>query len=1621
MKKKLKEVLNKSKASIFLLLVVTTFFVGITAISSDFDNDFVDINHDSNSSVFESEKNPSNTSVSQFTRKESSESDWVDAETISYSKEYRDQYPESNVLGDFGYLGYSTGYYPEFNSSRYGSYEDLYSTETMVSIVTDADNVPIQHGQENVYNIEPSAPSQPSGFGGWEETGSFNIQHFEFIDVLPNLFFDFNLTIENDVSDDSNEIYYSSSFTEAIDSVYIVNDRIKFFSILSVIEMLFVNDTDADDYKMRTAVTYHILMFNFISGEYDDFCSYTPAVYEDDFYDINIWFEYVRINQSIITLYSIQSQEGNYRIKKKNLDENIIQYWLKLNELVGYCNYTFHLPLEIEYSHSYPDVFQWVDETSGDYDSYCYISIQGVYDIYFYSGVGFGRDYTREAQLVALKDSSNDYLQNIGFEGSYSDWKNHYTSPFDSIALNTTIVSEGAFSLRLEDSDGSNDYLHLSDSEDSGMNYDSIPSGYYYISFDYYVESTTAGAFRFEWYDGDFQSITLETSTTDRWITQYVYIHVVDSTYHIVRFFGTSWSGILFIDDFKIWKSSVEAKTTAYSETEFTATFIDWNTYQTVSNLDVEFDLRDRTADSSVDTFSTTTDSSGKATWVWKGHLDSKEYEIRSYSKSSKTGRNTNFETNDLATYYSQVSGTANNSISSDAARTGNYGLKIGDGGQHQLIGLLYPSHTNPEWIAETYAFSFWYKISGGTGLYIKCAYSDGTTSYVGDETYYGNTPTTTWTQSDTYFFDHNLTNGHYCIYSVRYDNTYSQWTYVDDIALSPVSKSYFTPLTSGYLDYFESEAGNAVDFSEETEEDLTFGGGASQTRTASKGCLNVSVTGTSASYSYIRFDISLDASYYNYYIIRLKSNNDTLRWTLGDADGHGLGYQSLTTNYAVYSGNMPSWWSGIETQLRIFFYESDGENNFDGDEKYYIDYIQLVHRDSSLSSGYAWEFEEDSHDDGWDVVVSCTATANQGNLHAAISSSVAYCIVKNDNIEQSWSGTDWDYILLKMRASGSEIFLERFYADTESYFPSSGSRELSTSWQYYLFSLSSFSNSHSELGLRFDESDGTLDSGDWIDIAYVRLLEDTEPNLYETTTQFFTSSENDTLQYRFWQDNQFAGDYSDIESIEKNLTVGSHNIVYAAFSDLDAAERVYLPSACYYYSYEVTDAFYIQSSWSVSDSTYHLQVTPSHACSYQIYVNESSAGSGSVPTTGSTISGVMQNDPGLYLVNISFTYSGSTAWANNSYSVPELSSWSFEKEIDFDLLDQQCSVTFKTDWNNLSGYVYENSTYKGSFNDGETFTWQRNTDYSYVRNVTAVLWDGSTNTSFAWFYRNEDANTLFIRMYPVKIDSDRITISVASNWEAAIFDINDNATAGTEVSGELAGTFVFTRTSSYGVYEINVTGYYDFNNNGTYDTNEKETIVYYYSIYEEALVLEEQSSVSFIDRKASIYFKSNYYDSNRSQFRVLSYNSSDYTSWMYEKTFNGSYSWDITGLSDGYYCGVLEIRINITTSSGNQTIIYCPFDYYVYDNVANAYPIVGVYDNNEEQAAEIADLKEEIEDQGDQIEEQREQISGFSSIAKLLSTVFFAFICLYCYINRGELMKTAKRIVLGKRSLDSE
>jgi hypothetical protein len=957
----------------------------------------------------------------------------------------------------------------------------------------------------------------------------------------------------------------------------------------------------------------------------------------------------------IDNLYFIPSSDSNhYRSDYRYISEITIDHRIIIKNPSWNTDFHVYAPESWEmqimqdcyYEYDSSNGYWLVNETIGGID----------YELMFLSGAEItGSDsITRQAQYLAIEDKSNDYLSNVGFENGWQDdFTNNPAYDYESVELNTTIVSEGAFSLRLEDTVASG-YSQLEFL---------LADGYYYISFSYYVESNPTGSLRFYTYDAiaaAWSAVIL--STTGRWVNVFQYAHITGydtqgTTDTNVQFNCYTGTGVIFIDNFKIWQSSIEAYSSSESEapsTTFLATYHSWDGYDNpvVPNLDVEFDLRDRTADSSVDTYSTTTDSNGQAKWIWQGSLEQKEYEIRCWSYKNwfgdyytAQGDSIDFSEGDTEGFIGYGAGgydtvcavndtektlyvfdsllTVAVIYSSQFVHPVNY-LK-------QIMRVRAVSDTSWEW---RFYDTLWTNASDlSDSLGISWVISEIDVSSISEADYTGT----------DYLRLQNVNTGTKLIID-----------YIKLVDDSWYSKSYFTPITAGYIDYWESETGNSRDWTENTRDGQNYYDGNDNVENG------YYMHNSSDNYGFYFQDgqqsltVDPDCNYYNILVVRAKADAEfTVNFYVRDsASNYRYKAITLTTSWQIYEWDIVNDYSesgslDLTEVTRVYTYSSSYSINIT-----YFDTVRLVHRDSSLASGHSWEFEETGYEENLDLFSNVDTTNSEtknGFYHLVVQGSGSYAYVGWSTL--SIDSDDYEKIVIKVRANenGHNI---RFDCNGGNWL--GGTYSITTEWQVLTIGYSTdsdWSGMQSRFSFYYHTS---LVAGDWMDVEFIRFYRESPPNLFETTTQFYTNSENNTLQYSVMLDDEYVGNFNDLNLIEKNLTVASHELFYFTKLDNDETNKVYLPSAAYYHAYTVSAAAFTVSveSFSLSDDYVNIYATANYDYSYTVYENDSSVGSGSGTAEGTAISHSKDSTYGA-LLNLAykFVYSTETVWFNTSYS----------------------------------------------------------------------------------------------------------------------------------------------------------------------------------------------------------------------------------------------------------------------------------------------------------------------------------------------------------------------------------
>ena len=909
--------------------------------------------------------------------------------------------------------------------------------------------------------------------------------------------------------------------------------------------------------------TFSYVAFN----DHDQVSCYLPSTfyyttylssYDGDYVYDPSWKTHTDKGQSVTISHS--SYDERSRSYYYYVSQTIKQHFLEFYSLASEDSLTIYLPLEWDSISVYPAVdYEFVDNNL--------VLTNILTDTYFlvtaFSGTGYGRDYVRQNQFLAISDHSFDYLQSPSFESGWSeDWATDY---FD-ISLSTDVVFDGAFS------------VHLENSATSGF-YNTLETGYYYVSFAYYFIELGSPYERFYWQNDGWNYIDLDENL-NRWNLFFAYIQVDDVG--TIQLYMSGATGELYIDNFKIWQANPSISTAGYSENLIESQFISWDGYQNpfVSNIETTLQLRDRCDNDLIKEWFLTTDANGVASTPFYGTLKQKEYELLAYSRDSyfsQTGHEP-LEYYDLA-QWSFIGGATGYSESLED----NNIVQV-DFTASSTIAWLQWDHTNFDYDL-VYNHILAYDLKSDTDFVTDLIYSypsPYTGVYIANQdnkNYLANE----WFEGDQLLFEWDNINSD----PSWTDISYMRFTCV--VVISTVysfqlknvhyilpQRSYFTPQLAGSLDYAETELNNAWDFSEETNENWSNTGSGSIE--AQNGFLRCITGGPTNHYAAPRIVLELDSSYYNFLTLRIRSNDTTGGTYLCDVRKYDWvviegGNHYIDDDWTILTWDLSQSANWLDDAGLLFYLRSPTTDDYYFD----IDLISLTHKDSSLSGGYMQEeFNEpfsnfkDADIYSWSSWTTSLET-KQGYLEITGCSS-SYIDLRN-YFELDVS--NYDRFEIKVRSSVSDIYFKQIQDDAYSVVSDEGDPLLTSEWQIISWEFDNDLDSSDRMfRIIFDEygGDGSPESTDIVQIEYFRLLEDTPVNLYETPSSYFMSSENDTLQYEVFNDYQARGSYQDLELVNLNLSVSSHTFSYAAFNDLDQV-GCYLPSAFYYSEYTIAES----------------------------------------------------------------------------------------------------------------------------------------------------------------------------------------------------------------------------------------------------------------------------------------------------------------------------------------------------------------------------------------------------------------------------------------------------------------
>lgn len=555
----------------------------------------------------------------------------------------------------------------------------------------------------------------------------------------------------------------------------------------------------------------------------------STSSFQDIFQFDYIWAESLGYESS---LGSEVRYTGNSDIVEHRIDIEVFEYRR---------SFEIYAPLDMNFSRIEPNA---VVTLVGD-NYVISNTIPVLYTIYFLSGNGFGRDHAREKSILAIDDVNDNFFIDPGFETNnwYLDFERN-DAKVESETLNYTYFSDGIASLRLESTDSDTDYLGT----------DKLPSGRYYVTFDYYFESFTQGSFTYEyvtqenlpgWTGQQSEVITQNTTVvTGRWYHHASFFDQSIGTYQFWRFYFFQFIGVVFLDNVHFYQANTDIEILTDTSMQTSSQFLYLTPYGQIvaPNEPVMLELRDKTSNEIIDNYINNTDEDGLFIWNWAGRLDFKEYEMRAIAFNNWfNGRNCNYDCfTESTTDWLDNNGDMTQSLSTDSL-FGQYSIRTSGTPSSTTYLSIYRINMNSSnfqinWVKNVDYWVTHIKAETGGSVDLR----DETMFWIGrsdsnwvgwyeDSSYYYtksnpyNLISDVW---DTFIFDidnpNTIAGGLFTL-----DNMYRIYPgEIDIISGNPVSllydgiqliqaqKTFFTPKPVGYIDFAQDNFGY-WDFSE--------------------------------------------------------------------------------------------------------------------------------------------------------------------------------------------------------------------------------------------------------------------------------------------------------------------------------------------------------------------------------------------------------------------------------------------------------------------------------------------------------------------------------------------------------------------------------------------------------------------------------------------------------------------------------------------------------------------------------------------------------------------------------------------------------------------------------------
>jgi len=1061
------------------------------------------------------------------------------------------------------------------------------------------------------------------------------------------------------------------------------------------------------------------------------------------------------------------------------------------------------------------------------------------------------------SNYLALEDVSSTYLTDVGFEtGEYqNDWW-YGSDTWETKEIATDIVSEGTYSLHLKrtaDYDG----LGLYSIEDGGT----IENGYYYFSFDVYFVTNTGDPKMIFMQEGgsSWYSFDMSGYSTDMWHKIFIYSPILYSSSQacVVRLRINSGTVDMYLDNFKIFQTSTTIKTTQSSKSEISSTLISWDGYKnpSIPYADIELELWDRCDQILEESYSTTTDEFGVATWTLEKGLEQKEYEIRTYSLDNRFSDYwmTNYgyanDFDDNSDHWSFFAGAVDNPVYS--AFDGNYNLQFDKRNTvtYGYVKMDFDDFTDISNLDELYGISRM-KVEGDINNQYMYNYFRGNTDP--NAGLHSNTASTHQTEDDGWQIniigtgydepwsqDYCNTDMHFVFYlkegGADTNTVYFTLDYVLLVEKSFFSPYYFTPsYPTEISDYATDELNDAWDFSE-GDFDLPMITGSTANEVVENGYYYADCD--TASYNTLllsdsSLDVPIDCSYYTHLLFRAKMDDWVTggnRWEFTAYDG-GTPYDTefyytehIYSSDAEY-GEWVTWLVDLRTTTnfragyqwgvdfttldKIQVYHTGGQAH-ETTEDLWIDYIAFVHIDSWLeeTNDYAtdelldaWDFEEGDEENTLPY-----STAEHG-----CENGYGYFIADSD-----WDGyyfedieTNSGYyntLIFKIWAdadvTGNQFYID-YRDDANANLGYGYGTALSTTWTVYEFTIdSSYVDDVDEIRFKFHSSFD--DYNVEVRFDYVRLLHLEEMPYSVIQNSVLLESETNDYQYNLYLDHNLIGTFSDLSLIPLSTVAGTHYLSVQPFKTDGPYSTQQIFS--YYYAVEA-DAFSVSlESFYLSDLYVNTYVTANRDGDYYVYTDNAPDGSGTLSAIGTTISTSRDLTVGVTInYAIRFVNDSSTIWFNSTYSNP--SQAFFITDYRINTTAPNIVITWDTSKNTIDSLTaIEDGVTKVTDDPTSTTSWTKSIIVG-THYVTLIF----SATNFDDIIYSFTYTVAAIKEFQVDVENvfpsdDFISIYVTSNYDYSYTVYTNESTTGSG-NGLSAGTFIIIpKLREAGIFNLTV------------------------------------------------------------------------------------------------------------------------------------------------------------------------------------------------------------------------